>query len=243
MDNKKISVGISRNLKDNKIINSVFKNLFKIKFKGYEYEILDAAPPFENKRTENDILILSESETIEINKKENLIIFFEDNLKVNLINSFGSDFPIPEGLFPFVKFKEGEEEYSEIARFEKVLKNLIRKILYREEKEEIFFKSIDWKISLEDSAGKEESTSVTLLSDLSMRDLMQNIYKIAEKIKNSEIAFEKYRKNHNPGIKKMEELEGTVDESKIRSYNRHFAEEIITTGIKHFFQKIRINSY
>ena len=164
-------------------LEAIFEDIFtgKVEFKSW-LEYKKGIPEDPN---DNCIYIrnISESRKIKNEQKDySLIYFYEKNLNTNAIVCIGNTLPIPLGLFCLDKFNGTHKEYSEIARFEKVIKDELRRIIDREVKEESITKTINWKVEMNPSFLESSNSHVSLLSDPSMREVMLHSDRIINKI-------------------------------------------------------------
>jgi len=123
------------------------------------------------------------------------------------------------GLFCSDKFKRGVEEYSEISRFENVLKHRFRKTLADKLQEEDITKPLDWKVDIKVTKERKDTLShVSLLSDPSMRKVMLYSERVIEKIKHDFNTMKKIRDSNNPILQKLWNLLAVNETNSMKTY-------------------------
>lgn len=130
-----------------------------------------------------DIHLVNIDKIRDIDGNSNKLYFYDQSLKTDRINQIGNVIPIPLGLFCLDKFKQGHIEYSEVARFEKVIKDAFRKRLYETQMEKEITKPLDWKVEMSEKFLNHPKSQVSLLSDPSMREVMLHTVRIADTLK------------------------------------------------------------
>ena len=130
-----------------------------------------------------ELHLVNIDEIAKIEGDSSKIYFYNQSLKTKRINQIGNDMPIPLGLFCLDKFKQNNIEYSEVARFEKVIKDAFRKRLYETQMEKEITKPLDWKVKMDSDFLTHPKSQVSLLSDPSMREVMLHTVRIADTLK------------------------------------------------------------
>ncbi len=196
MDMGQMVVGIDSKLDKLPLIQNVFENLIHTKFEmwiTFEKRVVHPSKnTFPNEREGCSILLLRYEEMgPKLEQMKPCVVFHDGQLDSELINHSCQHAGLPLGFFSIDKFRMGEEEFSEIARFEKVIKDFIRRQLAKEVKEESLSKPIGWKVKMSDAYHSQ----VTLLSDRNMRHLMGMIQKTIRKLEPFAASMKQYRKD------------------------------------------------
>ncbi|HPE70378.1 MAG TPA: sigma 54-interacting transcriptional regulator, partial [Thermotogota bacterium] len=212
------------------VIRDLLENLFKTKFQQFggketlaKLELLEFDE--KNEGREIDFLLGSDQNNVfmRIDKNPGLkfCFFYERGLPVDVSEELGPKIPLPVGLFDLGKFRKGSEEYSELARLEKVVKDHVRRSLSTTTREADLSKSIDWKLvfSSDEKGKKETPPQVSLLSDPSMRELMIFAIRLVEKLKPAGKSLQEIRKKTSSRLKKLQAIEGSDSEEPFKVFS------------------------
>ncbi len=167
------------------------------------------------------IQITNVDEIIPESDKKNVshIYFYNESLKKDNLKKIGNkDYQIPLGLFCANKFTGSEREYSEIARFESVIKNEFRNILNKKIEERQISKKISWKVEIDEDFLKQNDSHVSLLSDPSMRNVMIHAERIVSKIEKESEFMMKMREKKNTELKELHKLSFSSDKRNIDGF-------------------------
>lgn len=147
------------------------------------------------------------------------IYFYDQSLKTDRINLIGNVMPIPLGLFCTDKFKQGNIEYSEVARFEKVMKDAFRKRLYETQMEKEITKPLDWKVEMSGEFLNHPKSQVSLLSDPSMREVMLHTVRIADTLKEESKGMLDLRKKEKRVFEAINNVAGSDHPDDFKSFS------------------------
>lgn len=155
------------------------------------------------------------------------ILFFENGLNADVIGCAQelSGF----GVFPVDRFYGSRKEYSEIARFEETLKNILREKISERVPEYEQYKNIDWKINYEREASDK---TLTLFSDKAIRKTFALTNRIINDLKPYVNYIDSLTKKFQ--IVRLLKLEGINNDSyeNIVKIYRHINNEIRKSKIR-----------
>jgi len=157
---------------------------------------------------DHDVYIVDESAlgSIESDKisSQAFLVLFEGKLKQETIKYAMENGAY--GIFPLDRFYGQRKEYTEIGRFEEVLKKLFRERLSNFKHEREISKPIDWKMEI--SASSESSQRfISLFSDEKMRRILRNINVICRNLRPFVEKLEKFHNSEKREIEKLKRLE------------------------------------
>jgi len=190
---KKISLfyfkGEDQNLED--IIERILKNKKDIDGK-VEFKIVDEFP---EKFSRNDVIILKNEDD---KPKEilNKIYLYKGKLNSKIVKDAQDNSVY--AVFDVERFYGERMEYDEIARFESVLKKLLRNKLSTQYLESDLYKDIDWKIEI-----SEEDKFISMFSDETMRESIFKANRIIESIKPLAEQFKNFRERIKESLKTL----------------------------------------
>jgi len=182
------------------IINMILKNKSDIKDK-VEF---DSVKEFPDKFDKSDIIVIRE-EVDQPDKIMNKIYLVKDKLKEKDVISAQENSYV-YAIFDVSRFYGERKEYSEMARFEDVLKRLIRDKLSTRVLESEMYKLINWKIDL---SNYSKEKFISMFSDENMREVIFKANKIVESLKSIDDQFQKFRSKVHEEINKLKELENS----------------------------------
>ena len=171
-----------------------------------------------------DIHLVNIEEIAMIEGDSRKIYFYNQSLKTNRINQIGNVMPIPLGLFCLDKFKQENIEYSEVARFEKVIKDAFRKRLYETQMEKEITKPLDWKVTMDSDFLSHPKSQVSLLSDPSMREVMLHTVRIADTLKEESKAMLQLRAKEKKVLDTVKDLAGSEHPDDIHTFSSVLSE-------------------
>ncbi len=108
-------------------------------------------------------------------------------------------------IFCIERFYGERMEYEEIARFESVMKKLIRNKLNSRFLEGEMYKEINWKIEI----SKKDEKFISMFSDENMRETIFKANRIVESIKPIAKEFKKFRESIKGDLKKLRDAENS----------------------------------
>ena len=212
------------------VIRNLLENLFQAKFQeagGVErlaqLQILEFNEG--DKERKVDFLLSSNPDQIILRFHNNpglkLCFFYEGGLPLGVLEELGPRIPLPVGLFNLEKFRKGSEEYSELARLEQVVKQQVRRSLSTTTRESDLSKAIDWKLLFSSNCegSAETPAQVSLLSDPSMRDLMNLAIRIVEKLGPAAEALGKIRSETKAKLKEIQKREGSFSKEDFQVFS------------------------
>ncbi|BBJ28682.1 sigma 54-interacting transcriptional regulator [Athalassotoga saccharophila] len=191
------------------LINVILKNKPDIEGK-VEFCPVDEFP---SKFDKNDIVIVKESND-EKDKIMNKIYLVDGELNERaVVNAQQRSYVY--AIFDVKRFYGERKEYSEMARFEDVLKRLVRDKLSTRFLESEMSKPVNWKIDL---SNYSKEKFISMFSDENMRSVIFKANRIVESLKSTAKQFQKFRKDVKSAIDELKKLENsnTQELSKVQ---------------------------
>ncbi len=193
------------------LIREIISSLRSTKKEMNQIEILEVDK-------KEDVHLVNIDEVGKIDGQSDKIYFYNQSLKTDRIQKIGNEFPIPLGLFCIDKFKKIGIEYTEIARFEKVLKDAFRKRLYDSQMEKSITKALNWKVELNREFIHQSNSQVSLLSDPSMREVMLHTNRIADSLKEESDNMLLLRNDVQKTLDNITGITGSDEVNDVRSF-------------------------
>ncbi len=187
------------------LINMILKNKSDIKDK-VEFRPVDRFPSEFDK---NDIIVLKDSED-EKDKIANKIYLVDGKFNEKVVTN-AQERSCVYAIFDVTRFYGERKEYSEMARFEDVLKRLIRDKLSTRVLESEMYKPINWKIDL---SNYSKEKFISMFSDENMRAVIFKANRIVESLKTTADQFKKFRKDVRETINKLKISENSDTQLK-----------------------------
>lgn len=203
---EKIKIFYFKKEKENhveEIINIILKNKKDISGK-VELKVVEEFP---TKFNRNDVIIL-EDEYDQPDKLLNKIYLYDGELNSKIVKHAQENSVY--ALFNSQRFYGEKMEYDEIARFEGVLKKLLRDILSNSYLESESYKNIDWKIKI----SKDDDKFISMFSDENMRDVVFKVNKIIDSLKSLSKQFRNFRETVNGDLEKLRSFENSKETPK-----------------------------
>ena len=152
--------------------------------------------------------------------EKNICVFFKDGLTPDVVRNAQKCGAF--GVFPVDRFYGEKKEYAEIARFETVMKRVIRNKLAAYYPESEFFKRIDWKVSKTDDARDDY---LSLFADTSSHETMVKARQVIRATKNYSGCLDKFHSGVGDKLKKLHELE-ISEKQNVEKETVHLLKEI-----------------
>jgi len=158
-----------------------------------------------SKETVRILLISSgyyEANCRDMENEKNICMFFKDGLTPDVVRHAQECGAF--GVFPVDRFYGEKKEYAEIARFETVMKRVIRNKLASYYPESEFSKSIDWKVSKVDD---EKDDYLSLFADTSTHETMVKTRQVIRATSVYSGCLKDFYGKVESNLKKLRELE------------------------------------